>query len=89
MSDITKYKDKMNQIIEYANNRDMHISYNIILDILMDKNNDISGEKIAEMIREIGNSGIIIDQGEADEDYANDYRNEAYYEKDSKKPVEP
>ena len=55
MSDITKYKDKMNQIIEYANKR-----------------------------------GIVIDQGEADEDYGDeDYEHEGWLENDNKKPVEP
>lgn len=90
MGDITKNEDRMNQIIEYANNMDMHISYNIIIDILMD-HNDISGEEISEIIRELGKRGIIIDQGEGDEDYGNEeiYEVDKDCGDDSKKPVNP
>lgn len=65
----SKNEDKLNQICEYAQNNDMHISYNLILDILMDKKKDISGEEIHDLIQKLGKQNIIIDQSEGDEGY--------------------
>lgn len=62
------HKEKLDEILEFAKKNDFTVSYDIVVDMLKDKDDSIEYKQIAEVIETITGHGIRID-GESDEGY--------------------
>ena len=61
--------ERIEQIEKVAENNNGRISYTVVVDLLKDKNGNVSDEKIEQLLKELVESGITIEPYEKDEGY--------------------
>ncbi len=64
-----RFQDRMEQIMQVAKRNNMHISYHVVMDILLDKNKDMQASRLDDFFKELKEKGISIEGEEEDEDY--------------------